>query len=93
MPATVTVGYLGDAAVERQIREGMEKELEMYDPSWHVSILGSAWNDTWVIKLTGGEGQVHSVKKLNAHQTVVMVIEEAAHMVRTAHREQGNIAS
>lgn len=89
MPATVTVKYLGDEKIEGQIRERLEEELKEYDSSWRVSVLGSAWNDIWEIKVVGsGYGQEHSVKKLDGHQTVEKLVEEAVHMVKVADRNE-----
>jgi hypothetical protein len=84
MPATVTVKYLGDEKVEKSIRVGLEAALKDYEDRWRVSVLGSAGSDFWEIKVEQPQGGQHWVKKLDAHQTVEKVVEEATHMVRLA---------
>jgi hypothetical protein len=88
MPATITVRYLGDEGMEEQIRERLEQELKAYDASWRVSVLGSAGNNIWEIKVMGGAGQETSVKRLEAHQTVDKIAEEASHMVKIASQQK-----
>jgi hypothetical protein len=87
MPATITAKYLGDATLEEQIREQLEKELKAFD-KWRVTVLGAAGSDLWEIKVYGPDGQAHGVKRLDSKQTVGTVVEEAAHMVMIASQEK-----
>jgi hypothetical protein len=88
MPATITVKYLGDEAIEKQIRERLEQELRVYDASWRVTVLGSEGNDRWEIKVYGDDGLVHGVRRLEADQTVDKIAAEAAHMVKIASQQK-----
>ena len=87
MPATVRVKTLGDAGVEKEIRGQLEEALREYDDC-RVTVLGAAGSDVWEIKVDVGAGREHSVKRLQAHQTVGKIVEEAVHMVKIARQQE-----
>lgn len=87
MPATVAVKTLVDAGVENEIRGQIEEALREYDDC-RVTVLGGAASDVWEIKVDAGAGREHSVKRLEAHQTVGKIVEEAAHMVKIARQQE-----
>jgi stress-induced morphogen len=92
MPATVTVEYQGDVAIEKQIQERLEQALKEYDSGLHVSVSGSAWQDILEIKVSSGE-QVDGVKRLDRHRTVDKIVEEACHMVKVSTANERKRAS
>lgn len=85
MAARITVKYLGDAEKENLIGERLAEELKDY-PDWRVSVLGSAGNDVWEIKVHGPRTDQFGVMKLEHDQTVENAVKQALTLVRIADR-------
>jgi hypothetical protein len=87
MPATVRVKTLRDAGAENEIRVQLEEALREYDDC-RVTVSEGAASDVWEIKVDVGGGREHSVKRLQARQTVGKIVEEAVHMVKIARQQE-----
>jgi|ERR1035437_93616 hypothetical protein len=52
----ISVGNLGNGLVERDVVDILRRKLDPPEPGWRISVLGSADNDDWVLKLYDASG-------------------------------------